>query len=405
MALLKKAAGHALSALCIAIITLIILEISLHVASILLSRNTNNETLQNKKNTLRILTLGDSHTYGLYYTRNQAWPAQLEKKLLSNNINAEVINLAHPGTNSTKIQKNIDRMLDDIQPDIVLMLVGVNDFWTTTFDSDKENNFNNGMEWIKKNIRIYKLIIFITKQQEAEKAVGKPVYAYEEDLILLKKNDTEAITTLQRIVNRLGIETETLNGDVYLKNNNKTISLKDIILKIQVSAESIETIGGEEVKDPAIATLIKLIRVCRENIGTNDEIFGLKNGVASFGNQQYELGASNSKDTIKDFQIIKEMTIENIGAINTSVKRHNAKLILLNYPFANSMKIIHHNAYIEEAAKKNDIPLINIQKAVNALCVPAKCPELLIPNDLHPTENGHKFIANEVYKFLQTGNQ
>ena len=245
----------------------------------------------------------------------------------------------------------------------------------------------------------------IRDRQEAEKAVGKPVYAYEEDLILLKKNDTEAITTLQRIVNRLGIETETLNGDVYLKNNNKTISLKDIILKIQDSADSIETIGGEEVKDPAIATLIKLRRVCRESIGTNDEIFGLKNGIASFGNQQYELGASDSKDTIKDFQIIKDMTIENIGAINASVKRHNAKLILLNYPFANSMKIIHHNAYIEEAAKKNDIPLINIQKAVNALCVPAKCPELLIPNDLHPTENGHKFIANEVYKFLQTGNQ
>lgn len=390
-----------LSGLLIALITLTILELTLRAGSVLLNRKTATE-FSKKHHALRILTVGDSHTYGLYFTRDKAWPAQLEKLLLANNIDAEVINLAYPGTNSTRIRNNIESMLDNVQPDFVLMLVGANDYWTTTFENQKKRDADQIIQWIKENIRIYKLAVFIEKQAAAHSIQKTPVYAYEEDLIdLLHQDPEDAAITLKRILNRLSIETIKSNGKIYLKNGEKQVGLTDIAIQLKELSEQPEKIGGETIKDPSIAILLQLARICKETVGINEGAFRLRNGTASFGGQTYELGPPSSDNIITDFLKIKDLTVANISAINTAVDKHNARLILLNYPFANSVKIFHQNIYIEEAAQKSSIPLINIQKAVNSVCVPAKCPELLIPNDLHPTEKGHQFIANEVYNFLQ----
>jgi lysophospholipase L1-like esterase len=79
----------------------------------------------------RILCLGDSNTYGIYLDAGEAYPAQLEALWNgSGSLRVEVLNLGFPGTNSSKLVAELPRLIDALEPDLVTVLVGANDFWT-----------------------------------------------------------------------------------------------------------------------------------------------------------------------------------------------------------------------------------------------------------------------------------
>jgi lysophospholipase L1-like esterase len=80
----------------------------------------------------RILCVGDSNTYGLYLEREDAYPQQLEA-LWNESVDSpkvEVLNLGFPGTNSSRILSEYAGLLETLRPDVVIILVGANDFWT-----------------------------------------------------------------------------------------------------------------------------------------------------------------------------------------------------------------------------------------------------------------------------------
>lgn len=74
-----------------------------------------------------ILCVGDSNTYGLYLEERESYPAQLQQ-LLGDRV--RVVNLGFPGMNSSRLLADLPTMLEATQPAIVLILIGVNDFWT-----------------------------------------------------------------------------------------------------------------------------------------------------------------------------------------------------------------------------------------------------------------------------------
>lgn len=80
----------------------------------------------------RILCVGDSNTYGLYLAdRNLAYPQQLERLWnAGGGSQVEVLNLGYPGTNSSRLRHGLPRMLETLRPDVVIVMVGSNDYWT-----------------------------------------------------------------------------------------------------------------------------------------------------------------------------------------------------------------------------------------------------------------------------------
>ncbi len=83
-------------------------------------------------NRTRVLALGDSNTYGLYLKEEESWPAQLERSwnIAHPQSRIEVLNLGYPATNSFRVLDNLPALLNKLSPDIVLIMVGFNDFWT-----------------------------------------------------------------------------------------------------------------------------------------------------------------------------------------------------------------------------------------------------------------------------------
>ncbi len=88
----------------------------------------------------RVLCIGDSNTFGLWLPPSDSYPAQLER-LWNERFESpklEVLNLGIPGTNSSRVVRDYDRILRAFEPDLVLLQVGVNDAWTRPFEEDDD---------------------------------------------------------------------------------------------------------------------------------------------------------------------------------------------------------------------------------------------------------------------------
>jgi len=107
----------------------------------------------------RVVTLGDSNTYGVMVEREQAYPRVLERLWNDEQpVPLEVLNLGYPGTNSSHVRKQLGRVLVELQPDLIIVMVGANDLWTAPVplsDADDERSLLRRL--LEERSRTYKL--------------------------------------------------------------------------------------------------------------------------------------------------------------------------------------------------------------------------------------------------------
>jgi lysophospholipase L1-like esterase len=121
---------------------------------------------------LRILCLGDSHTYGLWVERNQAYPAQLEavwnQRTPARKL--EVVNAGVPGTNSSRLARELPRLLETFDPDTLIVLVGGNDFWTLPVPLDDAPATRPRDNFLQRHSLLYRLFYLFQRGREAAAA-------------------------------------------------------------------------------------------------------------------------------------------------------------------------------------------------------------------------------------------
>ena len=80
---------------------------------------------------IRILCVGDSHTFGLPLPEEESYPAQLAEALARRHpgIEIEVINLGIPSLNSAFVANRLEEQMHQIQPQLVIVWVGINNLW------------------------------------------------------------------------------------------------------------------------------------------------------------------------------------------------------------------------------------------------------------------------------------
>ncbi len=107
----------------------------------------------------RVLCLGDSNTYGLWLERDQAYPQQLEAvwNETAGEAKIEVLNLGFPGTNSSRLRRDFARMLETFEPDLVIVLIGANDYWTLPVEFDPDYEGEGRRSFLKRHSRAFKL--------------------------------------------------------------------------------------------------------------------------------------------------------------------------------------------------------------------------------------------------------
>ncbi len=119
----------------------------------------------------RVLCLGDSNTYGIYVAdRSQAYPRQLESFWNSapRGSRIEALNLGYPGTNSSRLRRDLPAMLEALRPDLVVVMVGANDCWTVPVPVEGPQAFlASVLHFIQKHSRVYRFAYMLGRVPSA----------------------------------------------------------------------------------------------------------------------------------------------------------------------------------------------------------------------------------------------
>ncbi|MBL7196727.1 MAG: tetratricopeptide repeat protein [Candidatus Omnitrophica bacterium] len=113
------------------ILSFFVIELSLRIAGYIVNSKEirkHNLSMYSPEAPLKILCLGDSFTFGLGTGYDYSYPRQLERILKKNNPQKEiaVYNRGIPGQNSSEVLKSLDKNFREINPDILIVMVGIN---------------------------------------------------------------------------------------------------------------------------------------------------------------------------------------------------------------------------------------------------------------------------------------
>ena len=158
---MRRFVGHVALIFVGVIFGLAILEAGLQIAALWLRENGQELRTSWSSSSHRILFVGDSNTYGLYLEdRRLAFPDRLATIWNANSglPPIEAINLGYPGTNSWRIRRELPRMLDELRPEMVVVMVGVNDAWTLRLPMEEPPGiWRRAIELVKRHSRVYLL--------------------------------------------------------------------------------------------------------------------------------------------------------------------------------------------------------------------------------------------------------
>jgi lysophospholipase L1-like esterase len=112
----------------------------------------------------RVLCMGDSNTYGIYVERDEAYPQQLEALWNARHPERpiQVLNMGYPGTNSSQVRRDLPRMLRTFHPDLVIAMVGANDYWTAPVAVEGKSA-SGPLDWLRRKSRVYKLFYMLAR--------------------------------------------------------------------------------------------------------------------------------------------------------------------------------------------------------------------------------------------------
>jgi lysophospholipase L1-like esterase len=160
----------------------------------------------------RVLCLGDSNTYGLWLAdRDQAYPQQLERLWSESGRTPpiEVLNLGYPGTNSSRLRRNLRRMLETFRPDVVVVMIGSNDFWTAPVPLEEPHTGTaRVVEFVRAHSRLYQLAYMLQRAHDHRRLEVFP--ATEND-------GTSGTARYGDVEFAMGYTQERQQGDVYVR--------------------------------------------------------------------------------------------------------------------------------------------------------------------------------------------
>lgn len=148
------------------IVAILLLELVLQLGALLVKDRARHVEARWLTGHTRILALGDSNTYGLYLEEKDSWPMQLQQVWNAANPrnSIELLNLGYPGTNSFRVRDNLPALLDKLAPDVVLIMVGFNDFWTPLEQVNPDLQPSPGL-WLKTHSRLYKALVMWQRER------------------------------------------------------------------------------------------------------------------------------------------------------------------------------------------------------------------------------------------------
>ncbi|MFQ3675540.1 MAG: SGNH/GDSL hydrolase family protein, partial [Endomicrobiia bacterium] len=161
------------------LVILVLAEIFLRIFGAIYSSDTQVKSRQKSGDDFVILCIGDSFTYGIGATKGNDYPSQLQRILQTQtNSNVIVYNRGRCAQNSFQVLSNLQKDIDQTNPDIVVMLFGMANSWNYL-------GFNPQQDHIEKIklVKLYRRIVQNIKYKNLSSDTDENVLKYANSFI------------------------------------------------------------------------------------------------------------------------------------------------------------------------------------------------------------------------------
>lgn len=119
---------------------------------------------------VRILCVGDSHTFGAGVGVEESYPVQLQALLDEREAGRfSVINLGTPGMSTTQVQERLPLQIARYRPDLVILWAGVNNVWNLPAAGERQGS---RLEALALRSRLYRLVRVAVHDASVERAAA-----------------------------------------------------------------------------------------------------------------------------------------------------------------------------------------------------------------------------------------
>lgn len=122
---------------------------------------------KNSRSEPTVLCIGDSFVYGVGAPLSSAFPEQLERLFKAHGMAVRVVNRGIGGQNTAMIVKNLPKQADRYKPDIVVVLAGTNNRWSSQAASLKFDSVGGALDAMLQNSKLYKFAKLLIMEASA----------------------------------------------------------------------------------------------------------------------------------------------------------------------------------------------------------------------------------------------
>ena len=179
----------------------------------------------------RVLSTGDSNTYGIYLKgAAQPYPSVFERLWNARHPDrpVEVVNVAYPGTNSSRLRNALPRFLAAAKPDVVTIMAGTNDFWTEpeSLAPNAEGSAYGGPSWLWRHSRVYRLLFMARRSAEF---TLERVEVFDRTGGGFPKGESATFRTAEGTIDLGWDERRSAPGDVLGEARRNLVAITDIV--------------------------------------------------------------------------------------------------------------------------------------------------------------------------------
>ncbi|MGE4606676.1 MAG: GDSL-type esterase/lipase family protein [Myxococcota bacterium] len=167
---IRRIAGWLVTAVGILLLSALVVEAALQGASLFVE---DRASAWRAGAQVKILSVGDSHTYGSFVTPESAYPAQLESHLETLEPGKySVINRGVPGMNTRQVRNRLPVWLSRYRPDVVIVWAGVNNSWNTSEMDRDSGSLLARIQGIATHSRLYRFVRVWFHDRELDRVVA-----------------------------------------------------------------------------------------------------------------------------------------------------------------------------------------------------------------------------------------
>ncbi|HOL62629.1 MAG TPA: SGNH/GDSL hydrolase family protein [Elusimicrobiales bacterium] len=382
-------------------LSFLFLEIILNISGILYRDIRKKEFMDSNKNTdqtVTIIAMGDSHTYGGNVKYDQTYSYLLWEKLRAYQKNKK-INLINAGVceyNSSQVLYELDKNIAKHNPNYAIILVGSSDFWNLINPNEKSSftiknpSYDAEQTEIKQRIygkenniwqktKSYKFFRLMILNIYFKKAVDK----MEKEFIKIDDSSLMPITSQ-------------IFMEMFKKNQHSKV--------IEYSLKLLKALPPDSIYYDKSLSIFYAISIAYQfqskysAIEIAKELESILSQRPEIQNKEFILKYINYFKERDKFELEAQKRLEsNLNEINKRLRSKKITPIFLTYP--SEYKIA--NRIIKKTAKNTDSYIIDLESVFKNLLL-SENKGKYFDDDEHINAKGHRIIADEIFNFLKS---